>query len=1842
MKNFAAKKKWGVVVFSFLFLFGNNNFVYAAGPYEFGIPIESYYVKGAHPRHVISADLDGDNDQDLIVVKEPDNTVSIFKNNGDGTFASKVDYETGYEPYFVVAADIDIDGDQDLVVVNHFPQTFSILKNNGDGTFASKVDYNTNGSPSAVSAADLDGDGDKDLMITNEDTNTVSIFKNSGEGIFFFDVNYDTGNYPSSIVSSDMDGDGDSDIVVVNSGSNNVSIFKNNGDGTFAPKVDYETGIYPNYVISKDLDGDGDQDLAVAGYNENLSVFKNNGDGTFALRVKYIVEKGGSLFITSADFNGDGAPDLAVGGGSRSNNIFINKGDGTFDTFKSFRTGGRMGENFSATSADFDGDGDQDIAAVNYFSFTVSVIKNDSSGNFSLNTDYSTGEYPWSVVSADFDGDNDLDLAVVNIISNTLSIFKNTGDGVFSQKTDYDTGISPWSVASADFDGDGSFDLVIANNSSSNVSIFKNNGDGTFTTKVDYSTGSYPGFVTAADLDGDGDQDIVVGGSNISILKNNSDGTFATRVDYGMTGSNPSSVAVTDLDCDGDQDIVAVGGRGFLVLKNNGDGIFVSQSDYDVGAYWTSVTHADFDGDGDQDLAIITDNSMGAVSFLKNNGDGTFASKVDYETGGFPNYVISADFDGDGDQDIAVSNGDFGVVSIFKNNGDGTFASKVDYGVGGDWPSSVTSADFDGDGDQDIAVTSAGVNVGGNVISILKNGGSLSSPMNHGPVARNTSVITDKNVLLPIALLATDSDVPTQTLTYSIVSGPSHGTLGTIFGNKVTYTPATNYVGDDSFTFKVNDGKVDSNTGTVDIKVQRSTNIAPTLTPLSDDKFSDGIDPDKGVANKDLLTFKTIYTDQENVEPTKMDVVIRNTVDFDTDFYKEQFTLSDHAIVVQGSNINERFPQTTKFVGNDNWGNAITEGESVTATLKRENIYQATTTVIVDSSLMSMGEVSADILLEALNSSGIVVGNNRIHIPINVDIEKTKTVAIIATSTSPIYSLRFTAGSTNDTGVWIEKFELGETIPIVVDATVATQSLTNGIFSDGEQYTASAKFPKGKYSFNFETADSALLTSTESHNFTTGNSNIIFFPGIMGSRLFERSADCGSSHDVLPTERERWVAMQECDHEYLALDLAGRGKSVFQLYTKEGTAGAVDDTYSLNIYQSFMNDLDWWKNHDHIITDYSIIPYDWRLSLDDILQNGSLSSDGKLSYDTDQGFYSAYIFKQLKAMQESSDSGKVTIIAHSNGGLVTKALIQKLKDDNNSLANDIDDIIFVAVPQAGTPDAIGGLLYGTKLGPWGIVMSAEQSRDLLRYMPVGYNLLPSSSFGVSSFTSFIEFEGNAVSSAITTRYGNSIDTYDELADYLLGGDGRPEASYEDINSPARLNKRLLAQATSTHQILDNWKPATSTTVYEIAGWGLYTTEGFKYSKNKICEPGIFSSRQGKITIPCLGYHYEIKIEDRKTINGDATVVEKSAHLMQSSDMTKKYWVNLEGYNNEPRTIAREHKDIFEVDTLRPFIRSIVVNNITTQPFITDNNYSLTPSGREFVKYVIHSPLNLNVYDTLGNHTGISPEGMVENGIKGSQYSELGESKTIIVPAEIAHTLNLDAYASGSFTLDIETLIGDTITASTTFEAVPTATTTKANLVWDPQAGITPSTILNIDFNADNIVDVSLLSTPDGTTLYDITPPEVAISFSTTTNDMIITGTDEGGVSSVVTTTSKTTIIDKAGNTLVVPFIKYKDGKTKLKVVFEKLIYNGTVKNIPKTTLEYEWELNKNGTIKELEQDVVIKNTRRVSAEYESKKNETKITDKEKEKGEKSNVKSRKLGVVLFTISTQDGVVGVQY
>jgi hypothetical protein len=130
---------------------------------------------------------------------------------------------------------------------------------------------------------------------------------------------------------------------------------------------------------------------------------------------------------------------------------------------------------------------------------------------------------------------------------------------------------------------------------------------------------------------------------------------------------------------------------------------------------------------------------------------------------------------------------------------------------------------------------------------------------NQPPVANPQSVTTPEDT--PLNILLTGSDPDHDPLTFTVVSTPTHGTLGGIAPSLV-YTPTTNYFGADSFTFVVNDCQVSSAPAVVDIDVT-PVNDAPVANPQSVSTPEDtpldivltGLDPDG-----DPLTFTVVST----------------------------------------------------------------------------------------------------------------------------------------------------------------------------------------------------------------------------------------------------------------------------------------------------------------------------------------------------------------------------------------------------------------------------------------------------------------------------------------------------------------------------------------------------------------------------------------------------------------------------------------------------------------------------------------------------------------------------------------------------------------------------------------------------------------------------------------------------------------------------------------------------------------------------------------------------------------------------------------------------------------------
>ena len=128
---------------------------------------------------------------------------------------------------------------------------------------------------------------------------------------------------------------------------------------------------------------------------------------------------------------------------------------------------------------------------------------------------------------------------------------------------------------------------------------------------------------------------------------------------------------------------------------------------------------------------------------------------------------------------------------------------------------------------------------------------------NSVPIAEGQSVTVNKNTGKTIMLTASDPD--NDPLTYSIVTQPLHGTLSAGTGASYTYTAASNYVGPDSFTFKTNDGFIDSNTATVSITVQNgppvANNLAITVNKNTQQPITlEATDPNRDILNYDIVT----------------------------------------------------------------------------------------------------------------------------------------------------------------------------------------------------------------------------------------------------------------------------------------------------------------------------------------------------------------------------------------------------------------------------------------------------------------------------------------------------------------------------------------------------------------------------------------------------------------------------------------------------------------------------------------------------------------------------------------------------------------------------------------------------------------------------------------------------------------------------------------------------------------------------------------------------------------------------------------------------------------------------
>ena len=500
------------------------------------------------------------------------------------------------------------------------------------------------------------------------------------------------------------------------------------------------------------------------------------------------------------DFDGDGCTDVLEQGGT--NAILYSCNPAVSQVSVPYWTNART------YIGDFNGDGKTDILVVGSSGATLylSTGKGLSAGYAIAN---SSSWYNDSIVVGDWNGDGKSDIAVVPPQANaTVSVYLSTGTG-FSLATSFTNTDQSTLLAALDMDNHGASDLA------GNYTIYSiayvpelmtsvNNGIGA-TTTISYDRLNKNGSLYTKCPSNPG---TFLCGDTYPTLSLDGALYVVSRVDAsnGIGGTYSSTYAYAGAKAD-------LHGREFLGFSS------MTVNDLQTGVVQTTNYHTDFPYVG-----LISSQTKTVGSVTLNSTNNTFAnSNEGTGTEGTPYNFVSLS------QSVVASNDLDGTAmptstTAYTYNSYGN-AATVNVSLS-DGSSKNTTNTFT----NDTTTWFLGRLTNTSVTSTVPDTGTGGTSGVQPPVANNDSVTANENTPVTFDPRANDSDPSGYALTIIATSTPGHGTVAINSGTSLTYTPAANYSGSDSFTYTISDGQGHAATATVSVTV---TYVAPPSGTLT-------------------------------------------------------------------------------------------------------------------------------------------------------------------------------------------------------------------------------------------------------------------------------------------------------------------------------------------------------------------------------------------------------------------------------------------------------------------------------------------------------------------------------------------------------------------------------------------------------------------------------------------------------------------------------------------------------------------------------------------------------------------------------------------------------------------------------------------------------------------------------------------------------------------------------------------------------------------------------------------------------------------------------------------------
>ncbi|MGX6444047.1 tandem-95 repeat protein [Neobacillus sp. K501] len=298
--------------------------------------------------------------------------------------------------------------------------------------------------------------------------------------------------------------------------------------------------------------------------------------------------------------------------------------------------------------------------------------------------------------------------------------------------------------------------------------------------------------------------------------------TYSIDEDNTLDADAETSILANDMDIDGDQlktTKVSSTTHGLLTLNPDGTFTYVPENNFNGTDQFTYKVN---DGKADSEEQTVKIHVQAVNDQPLANATSLDVTEDEDAEG----TLIANDVDGDTLTFSLVEDGKKGNVTLNPTTGAYTYQPRANENGQDSFKFKVN------DGTEDSEIVTVEVAI---------------SAVNDAPIATADSYSTDEDQQLVVAantrILVNDVDVDGDELSTVKVSGPAHGSLTLNPDGTFTYVPDANFNGTDQFTYKVNDGKVDSAVQTVNIQVQ-SINDQPVADASSvnvtEDKATNG------------------------------------------------------------------------------------------------------------------------------------------------------------------------------------------------------------------------------------------------------------------------------------------------------------------------------------------------------------------------------------------------------------------------------------------------------------------------------------------------------------------------------------------------------------------------------------------------------------------------------------------------------------------------------------------------------------------------------------------------------------------------------------------------------------------------------------------------------------------------------------------------------------------------------------------------------------------------------------------------------------------------------------------